>query len=262
MSNELNSPYQTTPALISRYFQNVEEVENAPLWLVTFTDVMALLLTFFVLLYAMSVPEVDKWNDMTKAVNKGLSRVETMESFSGQSMEISIDKISASSALDLNYLASLLEKQFDEYENMKSIVLLQSDDELVISMPADLLFKSGDAEISIEGKRAMYILGGILNKIRNRIEIIGHADPRLVSGTRFASNWELSLARATATASLLKEVGYQREMTVRGLSSSRYSEIGGNAKETIKMDTARRVDIIIMKDDGNLRSMLELDFSG
>jgi chemotaxis protein MotB len=237
-----------------------QDAQAVPLWLITFTDIMALMLTFFVLLYSMSVPEIDKWEEMTEAVNEGLSRTQTLERFSDQSDQISIEKISAQRALDLGYLATLITEHMKQYEDLESIVLMQSKDELVVSLPADLLFESGNAEASIAGKRALYVLGGILNKIRNRIEVIGHADPRPLSGKgQYGSNWELSLARAATVSSLLKEVGYQRDMIIRGLSSSRYGEISGEMEEEIHMDMARRVDIVIMKDDGNVKTFLDFD---
>ena len=249
--------------LIGGNRQQGNQEQAVPLWLITFTDIMALMLTFFVLLYSMSVPELEKWQDMTEAVNEGFNRTKTLERFAGQSMDVSIEKISPGRALDLNYLATLLQQQMAQYEDMNSVVLLQSSSQLIISMPADLLFEAGRAEVDIDGKRAMYVLGGILNRIRNRIEIIGHADPRpLSSSSTYSSNWELSLARASMIAALLKEVGYQRDMIVRGLSSSRYSELEGGGEGTVKMDTARRVDIVIMKDDGTLRTVFELEELG
>lgn len=233
------------------------------LWLTSFTDTVALMLTFFVMLYAMSVPEIDKWNEMTNAINEGMSRTPTPESFAGQATEISIDKISHQRGLDLGYLADLIQNQTQSQENLDSILILESKDQLVISLPVELLFGSGNAEIGIEGKRALYVLGGILNKIRNRIEVIGHADPRPIREKRqYESNWELSLARALTVASLLKEVGYQRDIAVRGLSSARYNEIVGGTDEVTQMQNARRVDIVIMKDDGNTRSFIDVSGSG
>lgn len=239
-----------------------EEDQSVPLWLITFTDIMALMLTFFVLLYSMSIPEIDKWDAMSQAVNKGLGKVYTMDRLAGSSTEISIEKISTKRALDLSYLANIIDKNILSTEGMENAILLQSAENLILSLPADLVFESGGSEVSIQGKRAIFQLGAILNKIRNRIEVIGHADPRPVRGNRYASNWELSLARATSIAGLLSETGYERAITIRGLSSARYDEIEGDGAVEFKQNAARRVDIIIMKDTGKRREFFKLDGSG
>ena len=59
---------------LARKEKRKEQEDEAPLWLITFTDIMALMLTFFVLLYSMSIPEVKKWEELTSSINKGFSK--------------------------------------------------------------------------------------------------------------------------------------------------------------------------------------------
>ena len=115
-------------------------------------------------------------------------------------------------------------------------------------------------EVKTEGKRALFSLGGLLARIRNRIEIVGHSDPRPITNesAQYASNWELSLARAASVANILSQVGYRREVTARGMSSARYDELPASMPEQKRLDLSRRVDIVVMRDDGDSRSLLQI----
>lgn len=265
----MSSDFQTASAertifvTLPKYFSSEENDDDVPpLWLITFTDVMALMLTFFVLLYSMSTPQFDKWAELAKDPERGTTNMRTLERFSGQSAEVSINKISTSRGLDLKYLATLINGEIQKNAKLSAILLFKNADSLVVSLPTNLVFQSGGATIRADGQRALFALGGLFHKIRNRIEIIGHADPNPVSGGDFASNWELSLARAASVSKILSEVGYSRDVVIRGLSSARFDEMSEDIPLDTRMNVARRVDIVIMKDDGRKRSYLNFGGSG
>ena len=242
----------------SAWQNDEDERSTAPLWLITFTDVMALMLTFFVLLYSMSAPEEEKWEDVTSALNHGFSKFKSPEWYEGPQDTITIEKLDFEKALDLNYLKALVTKMVEKSSALDGVVLIPQKDRLIMSLPSDLLFEVGEAEPTVQGKKALFALGGPLSRIKNRIEVIGHADPRpLPEGGTFDSNWDLSLSRAVHVSAVLANVGYARSITVRGLSSARYDELPDNLPEDERLDLARRVDIVIMKDDGARRLFLQ-----
>lgn len=236
-----------------------DEEEKVPLWLITFTDIMALMLTFFVLLYSMSVPLEDKWEDLTTGLNKGVSRFKSPKWHQGPVDVVNIDRLDFSRALDLRYLESILTEVIDENARLKNIVIIPQPGRLILSLPSDLLFETGQAEVTTEGKRALFALGGPLSRIRNRIEVIGHADPRPIESesSAYSSNWELSLARAANVSGVLENVGYTRSVVVRGLSSSRYDQLPDSLPQAERMSLSRRVDVVIMQDDGSKRLFLQ-----
>ena len=135
------------------------------------------------------------------------------------------------------------------------LVIIQQPKRLVLSLPSDILFESGQAEIGVDGQRAIFALGNILSRIKNRIEVIGHSDPQPIvnAGGPFSSNWALSLSRALSVASSLNAAGYKRPVIVRGLASARYDELSESLPEEQRLDLSRRVDLVIMKDDGRHR---------
>lgn len=238
-----------------------EKPFNLP-WLVTFTDIMALMLTFFVLLYSMSVPTVEDWEDLTVSLNRQFKKDFSPEWYEAPQDSISIDRLDFSQAQNLNYLSSVLTDVVKSNEILKNVVLIPQKDHLVLSLPQDLLFAAGQADVSTKGKQALFTLGGLLSRIRNRIEVVGHADPRNPSRGSFSSNWELSLARATNVSLILRNVGYRRAITVRGMSSVRFDELPQELTEAERLDYARRVDILLMQDDGSKRDMVGIETTG
>ena len=239
------------------------EEDSTSLWLITFTDVMALMLTFFVLLYSMSVPEEEEWKEVTKGIQNQFSETFADQTRRGRLETINIDKVDFSEALDLNYLESIVANIIEKDERLKTIVLIPQTDHLVISVPDELLFGSGEADVAPEGKQVLFSLGNALARIRNRIEVIGHTDPTPIQNQSrdFGSNWELSLARAGSVSTVLKTAGYERPIIVRGLSSSRYDSLPEDLPEDERLSFARRVDIVIMQDSGYARSMVAFDIT-
>lgn len=236
-----------------------ESETGVPLWLVTFTDVIALMLTFFVLLYSMSVPEEDKWEDITAALSSEFKDLYSKPYNTGPSDAIQIDKIASTRALDLSYLKGLLDEVLEK-DDYAGVLIVQSGDNLLVSLPDSLLFESGKTEIRADGKKALFRIGGVLNRIRNRVEVAGYTGPDPVPENPdlpYASNWDLSLMRAGAVSAFLREAGYTRPLTVTGFSSGRYDALPGTMDQDRRLDLSRRVDLVITGDDGGKRMLLE-----
>ncbi len=246
---------ETDPKQKDYYPSIVRKDDNVsqavPLWLITFTDVMALMLTFFVLLYSMSVPVEEKWEEISNSLSSKFNSVEAKPLNAGSQDVIDIDRIDKSKALSLKYLKVLVTNML-KADGVDNVVVFENDKRLVISLPSELLFKSGSAQIKLEGKKMLFSLGGALSRVKNRIEVVGHTDPRPITGNNgpYRTNWELSMARSASVSVILKDVGYTRDITIRGLSSARFDEMSEQSPESERYDLSRRVDIVLMNDDG------------
>ena len=86
-----------------------EEHRGSKAWLVSFTDVMALMLTFFVLLFGMSKPEDSQWSEVSTALQNEFNRFYGPKFNRGLQDTVNISKINFNAALDLNYLKSIIE---------------------------------------------------------------------------------------------------------------------------------------------------------
>ena len=78
---------------------------------------------------------------------------------------------------------------------------------LLITVPGERLFAPDRADLSEKARAAVFNLGGVLRTIGNQIGVAGHTDPVLVTGDAYASNWELSSARAISVLRYLMQAG-------------------------------------------------------
>lgn len=216
-------------------------------WLLTFTDLIFLLLAFFVLLFSMSVVDTDKWKAMTTSLSEELSPdpvvtgiIETTPLAEKQSG--GVDEIQG---IDLGYLGTLLKTQTEKNPTLRQGVISGLGERLAISLPGDLLFAPGEATLTDQARAALFELAGALAYVANRIVVLGHTDPVPVRGGLFASNWELSLARAAAVSDQLRGAGYDREIGVFGVADTRFGDLSAALPWVERMDLARRVDIIV-----------------
>lgn len=232
---------------------------RSPVWLISFTDLMALMLTFFVLTFSMSAPDENKWPLLEGSLNKEFNKFDGPKKFEGGQQVITLPRVTYNRALNLDYLAALLTNRLTENAFLQDVVVIKQRDRLLLSLPGDLLFESGQATISSDGRNAIEALVPALSRIKNAIEIAGHADPSpLGAGSSYVSNWHLSLERARSVAQELKEKGYERALQIEGYASGRFEELDPNIPEETRMNVSRRVDIVVLGDDGKLKKQFEL----
>lgn len=222
---------------------------TVPLWLITFTDVMALTLTFFVLLFSMSNPNNDAWSDIVTALDSRFNVVFGASKQMGPVDKPDVNRPETHQALDLQYLSTLVEKLLENYPELGNTAVARYGDRIVISLPNDLLFQPGSAQISDGGRVALQTLGDMLKNIANRIEVYGHSDPRPVTGGFYNSNWDLSLARASNVAGLIYEAGYDKDIITKGIADGQFYLIPAELSVEERNSRARRVDIVIKSED-------------
>lgn len=213
-------------------------------WIVTFTDLAALMLAFFVLLFSMSQVEEHKWKALVDAVSENLYPVRA-EVPLGPSARLNIGSDQGWPAVSLDYLRSVLLARFAQDSSLEGIVVERLEDRLVVALPDRFAFASGSAELSATGQAALYAIGGALGNIGNDVAVLGHTDPVPPRGTVFPSNWELSLMRAASVARGLRKVGYARPVRTLGHAEGRFAELSDKLAPDRRLALARRVDIVI-----------------
>lgn len=225
--------------------------DNAQAWLLIFTDLTALMLTFFVLLFSMSTIEESDWQNLADSLSTKLDRVPQVSVALPQS-EKSAEAVQREPGTDLDYLAAVLQEQMQANADLAQVRIARDSHRLVISVPGDLLFASGSTELGAAGEKTIFVLAGVLRRLRNVIEIAGHADPQQPNGA-YPTNWELSLARAAVLSGTLGKLGYAGEILVRGYGDAHYHEIDPALATEERMARARRVDIIVHAYSAELR---------
>ena len=79
-------------------------------WIVTFSDLISLMLTFFVMLFSMSNVNLDKWDQITDTLQRTLIPTEETEQINFQPSDFNISTLIRESAANLDYLASVMEE--------------------------------------------------------------------------------------------------------------------------------------------------------
>ncbi|MDH3475719.1 MAG: OmpA family protein [Rhodospirillales bacterium] len=221
---------------------------SSQVWMVSFTDLIALMLTFFVMMFAMSKVEFRKWQNLTDALAENLNAVrETSAAQPGA--QLGIEVLRPLAGADLDYLAALLGQNMAAEPLLAEGLLLRLEDRIVIALPGDLLFAPGSIELAPAGRTAMAALGNLLRHVENRVEVAGYADPRQPGGG-FASNWDLSLVRALTVAELLGHSGYRGDVMVRGFGHSRFEDLAADLDTGRRLELGRRVEVVVHSESG------------
>lgn len=221
-------------------------------WLVTFADLAAVLVAFFVLMFSMSEVDTDRWNGAVDVLDRQFDVTREAEKAKPAAAQ-NITQLLAEDGLDLGYLRRILVGHVAEEPILKGARLRAVDGSLIVTLPAGLLFDSGGSRIGVDGRRSIFVLAGVLGRIKNDIEVVGHADPRLVQDGGHDTNWELSLARAASVARALNAAGVSRPIRVAGAGAGRFGDINPELPTARRMELARRVDIVVRDRLGGLK---------
>ena len=219
------------------------KAESRSNWLVTFADLIALVLAFFVMMYATHRVEQGNWQAMVKSLSQSLNaRTDVQET---PSTAQNVRLVDRPDAMELPYLEALLKGLRQTEPLLAKIPLHRLDDRLIIALPGDLLFPPGRADPVDGASQRVAVLADVLRNVSNRIDVFGHTDPSPVGGHVFDTNWELSLARAETVATMLQTAGYPRKPGAFGLADTRFEDLAKIKSRSRKLKLARRVDIVI-----------------
>lgn len=221
--------------------------ENSERWLLTYSDLITLLMIFFVVMYASSSINSTKYAKLSKSLNGVLSNGnsgifdETSSSLGGDPAPIIVDAEEEKLTTLKNSIDSSLKEQgLSDYVGTEI-----QERGLIISLSDSIFFESGKADIKTEVKPELDKISSSLKSIDNLIRVEGHTDNVPEKSNVFSSNWQLSAVRAANVVQYLIDVD--------GLPPNRLSAAGyGDTRNIASNDTKegksknRRIDIVIL----------------
>lgn len=255
---------------MKRRSRSRKPVKGAPKWLVTYSDMVTLILVFFILLFSMSQIDQTKFEAVAESFQNRMvldflpsivpggepvnsSNQETSwQDETEDPIELSIDRDAYLSKQQeeesLNKLVDSVESYLDEHELNDIITATRTERGVILVLQDSIFFDMGEAVILEEGKPFLDKLGSLFAQIPNYIKVEGHTDSRPIDTYRYPSNWELSGARASSVVRYLTEEF--------GLNETRFSIAGyGDTRKVAANDTEenmslnRRVEITILNTD-------------
>jgi len=257
-----------------------EEKAGIPAWVVTFADLMSLLMCFFVLLLSFSEIDAQKFKQIAGELSKafGVQReVPVLEIPMGTSPIF--DKFSPAppeptvlnevkqtttekqpeletlkSPTDVAVEAAIQEEIDNTLEQVQSVLepaikdgrvnVSLEQQRIVIRVEEKGAFPSGSADLTWEFEGLLLEMADILVEIPGKLTIEGHTDDIPIRTQRFYSNWDLSAARAAAVANALLAEGRLEpaRLAVTGLAFTEPRVPNTSSENRTKN---RRVEIII-----------------
>ncbi|MBX4261455.1 OmpA family protein [Clostridium estertheticum] len=237
-----------------------EKEGNGERWLLTYSDLITLLMIFFVVMYASSTADTTKYKQLAKSLNVAISGggasiigSDTATSVTNSTVTVvdppeTTTTAANSKTAEENNMENI-KKNVDTYlkqNGLASSVSTKIDERgLEVSLKTSLLFDVGTAGVKEDSAKKLISIGKILNHVNNYVRIEGHTDSTPMSNNEFKSNWQLSAIRATnVTELLISKAG----ISPKKISAVAYGENRPVATNTTEVGKAknRTVDIIIL----------------
>ena len=246
-----------------------EPEEKTDGWMTTYSDMVTLLMTFFVLMFAISNVDANKAALMFAAFSREGLTAEAYEKiaeiYGPPTDDLEADRIPPpqtsptptphlppeieESNPQMDALAALLQSYIDEMGLGESIKLLYNGDYLLLTLANDIWFASGSAVVTPDMRETAAVLAQLISEAYNEdnpfeIVVAGHTDNVPINTAQYPSNWHVSVARAVNFMEIL--------LFDSGLDSGQFSARGfGEERPLDTNDTPegrqanRRVEVLI-----------------
>ena len=253
-----------------------EPKKGSPEWMTTFSDLMNLLLTFFVLLFSMSSVDVEQFELVVASLQSSFSIMPSGGASIGDGLMVS-SGVSQLPMLDVYYnemantqaeeeeegeknlkeeyqenalaeseeMAEHIEKLAEQYGIQDQVEVDFNAEYVLLNLNGTLLFDSGKAELKLEAHPLVEKIGKILQSYnKNMIEIEGHTDNVPMSSGRYEDNNVLSMYRALTVADYLREITTITPSHIKSSGRGEYVPIADNSTPEGRARN-RRVEIKI-----------------
>jgi len=229
-------------------------------WLMSFNDLLTLILTFFVLMISMSSISAYPLREASQSLMKSLGLIVSKEPlvlrsfdpflkpFSDEDINREKRKQKTDDQMDRSLLATGLNGRRDLVRNLSGLKGIQAKvvrEGVAITLEEKTIFETGSTQIKREARPLLQIISRRITDLDARIAVEGHTDGSPVGNPRFESNWEFSTVRAVNIVNYLVSEG--------GISPENVSAIGyAGLKPLVPNDSPgnrvrnRRIDIILI----------------
>ncbi|MEW6243661.1 MAG: OmpA family protein [Bacillota bacterium] len=225
-------------------------------WLTTYGDLVTLLLTFFVFLFAFSTIDARKFRETALSLQGALGVLDGGKSLRTDPYidpeEGSLYQEEGEAEEDLEdrkQLEELREKleQHIRDKGLEAVVVSATEERgIILRFSDNVLFDLGSADLKPEARRILSDLADLIREIPNHVRVEGHTDNLPIHTEKFPSNWELSTGRAsTVVRYFVEEHGLAPErLSVAGYGE--YRPLVDNSTEANRR-LNRRVDIVLLR---------------
>lgn len=236
---------------------------GAPGWLTTFSDLMSLLLTFFILLYSMSNLDAEKFKEISYSLQTVLSGIGLPNPIRSDGSPIPIEDfledIDDFDEIGIEIVPKRVLQMYDKVVDYIStneldakVTVTANKRGVFVDIKEAILFEPGKAELKESGIQVLKQLEGLINNFDNELVIEGHTDNVPMNSAQYPSNWELSTARAVTVLRYLSEKENVDPKRLSAVGYGEYRPITPN-DNAVNRSANRRVNIlIIINEEGEI----------
>lgn len=228
-------------------------------WLVSYADLVTLLLAFFTTLYAASTVDATRLEPLSSSLRQafdppsphpgyGEARVPAAGADAAvhgrPALVPPVEVLTGQSAMDA--LRRALDAALADQVAASRVEVNRDVRGLVVSMPDEAAFPSGGTDIAPMALTVVDRVAAAVRELPNAVRIEGHTDDLPIRTTRYASNWELSTARAAAVVAYLVQAA---GIDPTRLSAAGYGEFHPRVDNTSPDNRARnrRIEIVVLE---------------
>lgn len=219
-------------------------------WLITFADLVSLLLAFFVLLFAMSDVKTEQWQAVKETLSERLNP-DTARQRPVPAADFSVKWLIDPERLDLDYATAVVRDKLKSDAALAGVSIRRLKDRLVITLPGDSLFEPRSARLTPDALQTTFMLAEILHNADNRVDVNGYLGDDADGADGTVSKWTRSATRAIAVARAIRRAGLSRSITAYGLADTGYSELAASLTKERRKQLVGRVDIVIREGSVN-----------
>lgn len=224
-------------------------------WLISYADMITLLMAMFVLILSLSSMDPQKFQDQAAEMRKVFNPSAGLLPPPGQSdskIELRvIDEDIEAAARQRQWRSNAIQQVRGALANeiaSNATMVLETDREVIIRFPDTSAFSSGSADLRDSILSALDRVVEVLKQVEGQVVVSGHTDNVPIATARFRSNWDLAVLRAISVIHYLikdNRLGLGR-VTAQGFAESR--PLAGNDTPEGRAQN-RRVDIAITMPD-------------
>jgi len=242
---------------------------GAPLFLLTYADMVTLVLTFFVMLFTVAKVEGKELKIILSAFRGSLGFFEGGQTLSkGKLEQMGMNLMSLPSSEQEKTLSKALSVATEIFQpeiKSKKISVTQDERGLVISLIGNDHFPPGSARLTDEGKRILVKAATLLRHNPSFVRLEGHSDETAIVNTpvgeRYETNWELSSQRSINVLRFLHESEDVDPGKMSAVSYGKYRPLSAS-KTPEGHAINRRVDIVILTEKSSVRDYEDKDIPG
>lgn len=249
--------------------------EGAPAWMATYGDLVTNLLVFFVLLFSLSTVDESKFDEVAASLSHSIinfgesgaildgsgnsiltfdftkngtdeDEAKRREKYLEDAKDMVVD---AEGKLGEKYMDDAkknIRDVIDQQGISDKVQVIEETDFVMIRLEQELFFDSGSAEVRAAGQEVLSQIAQALRGINNEILVSGHTDNIPQTNKNYATNWELSTARATNVVRYLVEIDNLNPALFTATGNGEFKPVASN--DTVEgRQKNRRIEIKLLK---------------